>query len=179
MGVCGHPQCPQSSCQTMLNSASVLPYHSVSYTATICLSPGPYCHACSQHNRSPLEWRVPLVGGRYFWFSHNAFLAHAAGIAVMDYVVYSLDEGHWTKAQIYAGEYCAPGAFLIYRPFYTADKECPGISFLVQELHQRMMITLPETPPLQIPHCYMHAPGSDFGCQDSSSLVPDSDSNSG
>jgi hypothetical protein len=142
------------------------------------LSLCPQYRAFSQRNHSPLEWRVPLVGGCWFWFCHNTFLAHAAAIAVTDYVVYSADEGRWTRAQIYGGEYCAPGAFLIYRPLHTADEECPSISFLVQELHQRMMLALPQTPPPQVPPRYMHGlpVGSALGC---SSLVPDSDSDSG
>jgi hypothetical protein len=133
-------------------------------------------HVIVQHNHQPLEWRGSLLGGSYFWFSHDAFLAHIAAIAVTNYVVYSPYKGCWVTTQIYGREYCPLGGFLIYWPYHTSDEECPNISYIMHELHLQMMNTLPEIPLAHIPRCYMHILGSCSGCADGElSAAEDSD----
>lgn len=103
--------------------------------------------------------------GGDFALHGDGVLMAAADASSTQYCVYSPPAGCWQKS-ILEGDYYCDNTFIIYRPIYVLDTDCPGLAKLVRKLHYSIAALNPDVPLLRIPHRYSLDSGEDGNSTD-------------
>lgn len=127
----------------------------------------------AQDGRLPFIWKGRMYGpGGVFALRTDGVLMSASNASYTQYAAYSPTAGYWRRSDLEDSYF--DDTFIIYRPFYVLDADCPGLAQIVRKLHYTIAALNPENPFLRIPHRYAH-PSVEIDSGDSSDDIDDDD----